>query len=344
MAKRRHAAKDEILLVPFLDILCSLIGVLILIIVVLCVSQTQQAEGRTQEDLQSAEEAKRLRQEIVERNTQSVALKEKVASLEELQKQIEEKEQRFVKLRKLLATSKETQEENLKISQQMQKELDDLLLELDGMKQQQTESKKEIAALMDELKKRDVPPERRAPPVVVQPSGSGMAADTKVFFVEATNGALKILGAWGEEDYRLSATAAVVVADPVYNYFLTEVAKNPKSLVLFLIRDDGQAAFNNGAGRAENDYKVRVGKLPIPGRGILDLATFAKYRGIIPPPPAALMAPAAKPAPAVKPAPTAKPVPATPPAPGTAPAPAVPPKTVPPPAPPAATPPAKKAA
>ena len=35
MAKRRHSAKDEILLVPFLDILCSLIGVLILIIVVL---------------------------------------------------------------------------------------------------------------------------------------------------------------------------------------------------------------------------------------------------------------------------------------------------------------------
>lgn len=301
MAKRRHAAKDEILLVPFLDILCSLIGVLILIIVVLCVSQTQQTEGRTPEDVQMAQDAKRMRQEIVERKAQDVILKEKLASLEALQKQIEEKEQRFIKLRKLINTSKDLQEENLKISQKMQKELDDLMLEIEGMKQQQAESKKEIATLMAELKKRDVPPDKKIPPVIVQPSGTGMPADTKVYFVEAGGGALKILGAWGE-DYRLSATASVVVADVAYNHFLTELAKDPKSLILFLIRDDGQGAFNNGAGRAENDYKVRVGKLPIPGRGVLDLNLFAKFRGKIPPPPAA---PPATPAPPAPPAPPA---------------------------------------
>lgn len=302
MAKRRHGAKDEILLVPFLDILCSLIGVLILFIVVLCVSQTQQVEGRTPEEVQMAEDARRMRKEIAERKEQAESLKEKIASLQKLQEQIEEKEQRFIKLRKLLDTSKEMQQENEKISQRMQKELDDLMLELEGMKKQQAESKKEIAALMAELKKRDVPPEKRLPPVVVQPSGSGMAPDTKVYFVEASGSGLKILGAWGE-DYPLSASAAVVVADPVYNYFLTELAKDPKSLVLFLIRDDGQGAFNNGAGRAENDYKVRVGKLPIPGRGVLDLALFSKFRGTLPPPPSAAPAPAPAPAPTPKPTP-----------------------------------------
>lgn len=306
MAKRRHAAKDEILLVPFLDILCSLIGVLILIIVVLCVSQTQQTEGRTPEDVQMSQDAKRMRQEIVERKAQDVILKEKQASLEALQKQIDEKEQRFIKLRKLINTSKDLQEENLKISQKMQKELDDLMLEIEGMKQQQAESKKEIATLMAELKKRDVPPDKKIPPVIVQPSGTGMPADTKVYFVEAGSGALKILGAWGE-DYRLSATASVVVADVAYNYFLAEIAKNPNSLVLFLIRDDGQGAFNNGAGRAENDYKVRVGKLPIPGRGVLDLDLFSKFRGKIPPPPAAPPATPAPPAPPVPPAKTTPP-------------------------------------
>ncbi len=285
MAKRRHAAKDEILLVPFLDILCSLIGVLILIIVVLCVSQTQQTEGRTEEDVKMAQDAKRMRKEIVERKAQDIVLKEKIATLDAQQKQIDEKNQRFVMLRKLLNTSKDIQEANLKISQQMQKELDDLMLEIEGMKKQQTESQKEIAVLMAEIKKRQVPPDKKIPPVVVQPSGSGMANDTKVFFVEASGGALKILNAWGE-DYRLSATAEVVVSDVAYNHFLTEVAKNPKSIVLFLIRDDGQGAFNNGAGRADNEYKVRVGKLPIPGRGVLDLAMFEKFRGKIQPPPA----------------------------------------------------------
>lgn len=285
MAKRRAAAKDEILLVPFLDILCSLIGILVLIIVVLCTSMTQETEGRPVDEVERAQEAKKLRKELKQQQELEVVLKEKLAQLEEMQKQIEEKEQRYIKLRRLINTSKDIQETNLKISQQMQKELDDLMTELDGMKFQQEESKKQIASLLLDLKKREVPPDKKVPPVVVQPSGGGMAEDTKVYFVEATGGGLKILGAWGQ-DYRLSATAEVVVADVAYNHFLTEVAKNPKSLILFLVRDDGQGAFNNGAGRAENDYKVRTGKLPIPGRGVLDLALFEKVRGQIPPPPA----------------------------------------------------------
>jgi biopolymer transport protein ExbD len=287
MAKRRHGPKDEILLIPFLDILCSLIGVLVLIIVVMCVSMTQQTEGRSVEEVEQAQEAKRLRMEIKETKKQEIIVNEKIATLEELQKQIEEKQQRFLKLRKLLATSKDILDTNMRLSQKMQKELDDLLLEIDGLKKQQTESKAEIDKLMAEIKSRQVSPDKKIPPVVVQPSGGGMAEDTKVFFVEATGGALKILGAWGKEDYRLSATSEVVLADVAYNHFLTEVAKIPKSLVLFLIRDDGQSAFNNGAGRADNDYKVRIGKLPIPGRGALDLGTFEKFRGKITPPPAA---------------------------------------------------------
>ncbi|MCE2695192.1 MAG: hypothetical protein LW645_13135 [Verrucomicrobiaceae bacterium] len=286
MAKRRHAPKDEILLVPFLDILCSLIGVLILIIVVLCVSQTQQTEGRTEEEIRMAQEAKRLREEIVKSKAQEIVVKEKLATLDEMQKQIEEKQQRFIKLRKLLTTSKDIQEANQKLSQQMQKELDDLITEIAGLKLQMVESKKEIALLMAEIKKRQVPADKKIPPVIVQPSGSGMPEDTKAYFVEASGAGLKVLGAWGE-DYRLSAAPEVVVADVAFNHFLTEVAKDPKALILFLVRDDGQGAFNNGAGRAEADYKIRVGKLPIPGRGTLDLALFEKYRGKVPQPPAA---------------------------------------------------------
>ena len=85
MAKRRHGAKDEILLVPFLDILCSLIGVLVLIIVVLCVSQTQQTEGRTPEEIQMAQEHKRMKAELIEREKLDAVLKEKLADLDKLQ-------------------------------------------------------------------------------------------------------------------------------------------------------------------------------------------------------------------------------------------------------------------
>jgi len=297
MAKRRHSARDEILLVPFLDILCSLIGVLILIIVVLCVSQSQQTNGRTPEEIQMAQEHKQITKEIAERKKQDATLKEKLLALEELQKEIEDKEQRYLKFRKLLSTSKELQDQNKQLTLKLQKELDDLLTEIDGLKKQQDESKKVVTNLMADIKKRQMPADKKVPPVVVQPSGSGMPETTKVYFVECATGALKILGAWGE-DYRLSATAEVVVADAAYNHFLTEVAKDKNALILYLIRDDGQAAFNNGAGRAESDYKVRIGKLPIPGRGQLDLALFEKFRGKITPPPALTPPPApAKPAP-----------------------------------------------
>ena len=287
MAKRRHAAKDEILLVPFLDILCSLIGVLVLIIVVLCVSMTEQTDGRPEAEVEMAQEAKKLRKIIEEQKMAEIVIKEKIATLDEIKKQLEEKQQRFIKLRKLRDTSKDIIESNQKLSQQMQKELDDLLVEIDGLVIQQTESQKAIAALQAELKERQVPPDKKVPPVVVQPGGSGIAAGTSVFFIEASAGALKVLGAWGNEDYRLSATAEVVVADAAYNHFLTEVAKLPKSLLLFLVREDGAGAFQNGAGRAEGDYNLRGAKLPVPGRGVLDLKMFEKFRGKVAPPPAA---------------------------------------------------------
>jgi len=230
MAKRRHGAKDEILLVPFLDILCSLIGVLVLIIVVLCVSQTQQTEGRTAEEIQMAQDHKRMKQELAEREKLDVVLKEKLAELKKFQVEIEDKEQRYLKFRKLLDSSKELKEQNRLIATKLQKELDDLLTEIDGLKKQQDESKKAIAELAAEIKKRQVPLDKKVPPVVVQPSGTGMPDTTKVYFVECATGALKILGAWGD-DYRLSATAEVVVADVAYNHFLNEVAKDKNALI-----------------------------------------------------------------------------------------------------------------
>lgn len=283
MAQRRASSGDEVSLFPFLSILACLIGALVLLIVVLAVSQAGKAEGRSAEEIRMAQEFLRMKKELEQRKQLDLALKEKIAELEKLQKEVEEKQQRFIKLRRLLDSSKEVQEQNRQISQQLQKELDNLLVEIDGLKKQQTSAKEEIAKLEAELKARKVPEDKKVPPVVVQPSGSGMSDATKVYFVECSAGALKILGAWGQ-DYRLGATPEIVVADAAYNHLLYEVAKDKNSLILFLIRDDGQGPFNNGAGRAEGDYKIRIGKLPIPGRGQLDLALFDKYRGKIDPP------------------------------------------------------------
>lgn len=301
MTRKRRKGSDEILLVPFLDILCSLIGVLILIIVVLCVSQSQQTNGRTQEEIKMAQEYKDMLKELAEREKLQAEVAQKLAKLQEVQKNLDDRQQRFLKLRKLLDSSKELQEQNKEISQKLQKELDDLLTEIDGIDRQKKEAQKEIERLLAEIKQRKIDLDKvKIPPVIVQPSGSGMADSTKVYFVECNGAGLKIVGAWGE-DYRLGATPSIVVADVAYNHFLKEISKDKNSLILFLIRDDGQNAFNSGAGRAESDYGIRVGKLPIPGRGQLDLALFDKYRGKVPPPPVSGSAPQTPaPAPAPK--------------------------------------------
>jgi len=278
MAQRRESSGEEVSLFPFLSILACLIGALVLIIVVLVVAQAGKAEGRTPDEIRMAQDFQKMKKEIEERKKLDVVLKEKLAELEKLQKDVEEREQRYVKLRKILDSSKEVKEQNKEISEKLKKELDDLLTEVDGIQRQQKLTKEEIEKLKEEIKKRQISPEKKVPPVVVQPSGSGMSDTTKVYFVECSSGSLKVLGAWGE-DYRLSAQASTVVADVAYNHFLSEVAKNKDSLILFLIRDDGQSAYNTGAGRAESSYGIRTGKLPIPGRGQLDLAMFEKYRG-----------------------------------------------------------------
>lgn len=284
MAKRRDSSENQVSLFPFLSILACLIGALVMIIVVMVTSQANKADGRTPEEIKMAQEFLKIQKAIEERKKLDITLKEQVALLEKVQQELEEKKIRFLKLRKLLDSSQTVQEQNKIESQRMKKELDDLLVEIDGLARQVKESKTEIERLMAEIKKRQTPPDQKPPPVVVQPGGSGIPEGTKVYFVEATSGALKILSAWGE-DYRISATPEVIVADTKFNYLLSEMAKDPKSLLLFLIRDDGQTAFANGGGRAQNDYKIRIAKLPIPGRGDLDLKLFEKFRGTLQPPP-----------------------------------------------------------
>lgn len=283
MAKRRHSSSDEILLVPFLDILCSLIGVLVLIIVVLTISQTQQTEGRTEEEMQRAMDALALKKELAKQQTQDVKVKDLLAKLQELQKEQKEKEERLARLRKLLSTSKDVQMQNEQMSQALLKELDNLLLEIEGLKKQIVDSKAEIAKLMEEIKKRQVPPEKKPPPVVVQPSGSGTEA-SKLFFVEASGS--KLVFRLGDKKETVAATEATIIASAPFNYFLTQVAKDKQAQLVFLLRDDGTTAFNRGGGWAQGKYGIKISRLLIPGQGDIDTKLFGEKEGLVGPMPA----------------------------------------------------------
>jgi hypothetical protein len=320
MAKRRHGKNEELLLIPFLDILCSLIGVLVLIVVVLCVAQSQRAKGRTQEELDRSQKYVDAVKKTKELDKTKKVIQLEVAKIEELRKEAQVKEERLAKIRKLLSGSADIRKTTEELNQNLLKELDNLLLEIDGYTRQEKELREEIAKLMAEIKSRQAPLQKVVAPVVIEPGGSGLAQGTKVFFVEASGGKLTIF--WDQDKKTiLSATAEVVVADASYNHFLKEVLKVPQSKIIFLIRDDGMSAYNNAVGWAQATYGYRVdqiGKIPAPTRGEIDLKMFKNFLGAMPPPPEAkLVAPPApaKPATPAAPAPT----PATPAAPAKAP-------------------------
>ncbi len=314
MMKRRAHRTEELMLIPFLDILCSLIGVLVLIIVVLCVAQTQKINGRTPEELQRAQEHQKMLKEQKENERINVLLKDKVEKLEKLQTETKQKEEQVAKLRKLLDTSVADREKNKTVSENLMKELDNLLIEIGGLTPQEAPLKKQIAELQAEIKKRQ-PPAVKGAPVMVQPGGSGLAKGSKVFFVEATAGKLTFY--WdGKLKNVVTATPDVVAVDAAFNAFLKAVNTVPQSKIIFLLRDDGMGAYNLGAGWAQATYGYRVdqlGKLPIPGRGEIDLQMFKEFLGTLPQPPEAIAppAPAATPAPP-KPSSAATPAPATP--------------------------------
>ena len=286
MVKRSHRRSDEIMLIPFLDILCSLIGVLVLIIVVLVVAQTQKINGRTPEELQRSQDFQKLEKQLKENVRINDALKDKVLAIEKLKVDAKEKEERVAKLRKLLDTSTADRERNQQLSQNMLKELDNLLLELNGFTAQEPTLKKEIADLTAEMKKHQPVPVK-LPPVIVQPGGSGIAKGSKVFFVEASAGKLTFY--WdGTAKSVVSAVPDVIAADPTFNGYLKSVLTVPQSKIIFLLRDDGMGAYNLGAGWAQATYGYRVdqiGKLPIPGRGEIDLKMFSEFLGSLPLPP-----------------------------------------------------------
>ncbi len=287
MAKRRHRGSEEMLMVPFLDILCSLIGVLVLIIVFLCVSQANQTEGRTQEEVDRAIEYKKLNKQQVEKKDVQEQAKAKQDALAELQKKLDEQEQKLARYRKLVSTSADVKKLNEQMSQESLKELDNLILEIDGYKLQMAELKKEIALLVAEIQKRKPPENAPPPPVIVQPSGSGKGDGTKAFFVEASGGLIRIY--WdAERRTQVSSAAPVIIADTSYDFFLKQVKATPSSKLIFLVRDDGATSFSNAAGWAQQTHGIlpsQVAKLPIPGRGEVDLKMFKDFMGSIPPPP-----------------------------------------------------------
>jgi dsDNA-specific endonuclease/ATPase MutS2 len=291
MATRRASSGDEVSLFPFLSILACLIGALILMIVVMAITTTERGDGRTKEEIETAQKHKDLQKELAEREELKKKTDDLLTKLEEQVKQQQEQEARLARLRKVLSTSAEVQKQNEQMSQEQLKKLDNLLLEIDGIKKQIAESKLEVEKLLAELKERQIPPDKKPPPVVVQPSGSGDDPTQKLFFIEASGG--KLVVTIDGKKVNVAATEETIIGSPELNHFLTEVKRAGNAQLIFLLRTDGNTAYTRAGGWAQSMYGIKLSRLLLPGQGDVDLALFGQRLGVVGPLPADFKPPAA---------------------------------------------------
>ena len=271
------------MLIPFLDILCSLIGILVLIIVVLMVAQMQRVKGRPVEDVERAVEHQKLLKKKDENEKKFAGLEEILEQLKKLEEDKKDQDKKTKDLKELLTMSSDKKEKNKKSADDLTKKIEALKQEIQGFMAAEPELKKKVEDLLAEIEKLK-PPENKDPKVVVNPGGSGLGAGAQVFFVDARGD--NLVYSWNEnERYSVAAIPEVIVNDETFNAFLENVKSVPQSKVIFLVRADGMRSYNMGAGWAQSkhNYKVeQIGKLPVPGSGELDMKLFGKLSGTVP--------------------------------------------------------------
>ncbi len=265
MPKRPESEGAPISLFPFLSILACVIGTLILMITGLALSQMG---SRPDEDLvRRAEEYAALKRKLLDAEKTIKDLETSVAEAAALQERLtalqrESDELQSLHLRRTTTFLKRS--DLLKELSAREERLKKLLAEL---LEDHKKLLEQIKPLEVELAKRkDIPTEAV---VRVAPGGSGMGAGMRPVFVETDGQGIAIHT--GAEPKRVSR--GDVKSHPEFLRTLDVVAKNPRSIVIFLIRDNGISNYQLASSVASS-RKARHGKLPVAGHGKLDFSLF----------------------------------------------------------------------
>lgn len=252
-----------------MSILACLIGILTLMISVAMQAQEAIRDDQTEEAQNRALENRALKREAVD-------LAKKA---EELQKQIERERKTVAEMAKLqdrsIALKMKLEElekarDAEKTDAMLQKLTENLMLEIAALKKEQPPLNQRLEELMKELKALDEAPKAKES-VIVRPGGSGFRQAKNIFFVECTSTGIVILK---DDAPPQTVASGAIGTNAAYNMFLDEVKKTQTSMVLFLIRKNGNESFRWAAGWAQSKYEVNIGKLPIPNDGVIDLSLF----------------------------------------------------------------------
>jgi predicted RNase H-like nuclease (RuvC/YqgF family) len=232
--------------------------------------KAQETNGRGEEELARAKQHQQIKVEIKNQEKElervKAVLKERKSALIKL----EELENKRIVLRKKLDDAKA----DPKVSDlALQKLLEQIIDQIAALKKERPSLEKELANLKAELAKRNIKPDTKKQPVRINPSGSGITANTEIFFIECNGNGLVILDKGGAKKI---VSAATIETDGKLASTFNSAKSSTKHLVLFLIRNDGNNAYKTAAVLAEGKYALRTGKIPIPTQGEVDLSLFLK--------------------------------------------------------------------
>jgi hypothetical protein len=267
MPYRRKSSDDDVSLFPFLSIIACLIGVLTMMIATLALAQTDTQDVALVEIYERTNrQLDLLDQEILTLRRQLEATNSSALTATEQQQQLD------ITLRELEQLLAAIEEIDQQLAEQQRApvvipEIDPELREtLAQMQSQQQSLEQQIAALQASLAERQVAGEAQ---VTVLPQGSGL--NFVPAFVECADGAVVMHHLPTPKTIR----AGEIVSDPDFLALLESVANGVSESIVFLVRSDGLNVYQ-ACKQICDQRQIRHGKLPVVGKGRIDLSAFAR--------------------------------------------------------------------
>jgi uncharacterized protein YlxW (UPF0749 family) len=267
---RRKSSGDTMSLFPFMSILVCLIGSLTLMITLMMA--TQANSDQSEDEVDRYREYTELEADIAAAQSELKDLDDLMQNARALQDQVRKA------LAEVSATEKQQAEHLQRVDAgsdyaKMLAEANDLRKRIATLEQEPAALKAEIERLEKEVQKRNAGTEE----AVVQIRSGGSGVDIDPTFVECAATGLVIHGA--SEPQRIVGAEIGAQGGEFYK-LLERIAGTPKGEVVFLVRPDGVNTYNAARNAARSMYTTngyaKVGKLPVPSQGNIDLSIFRK--------------------------------------------------------------------
>ncbi len=263
MAKRAPDSGPRVELFPFLSILACVIGTIFLMITGLVLGQVGQKPD--DEGIARAREAAELRRKMAAGEEERQNL---VRAQAEARRRLEEERNLRAELERLQAVKDPAvalEAERRRLAAE-EAEAQKAVAELLGAFAEYTNR---TAKVSTEINRRNAVPLKGL--LKIQPTGGGSLASVRPTFAEAAKDGLIL----HDRTPVLKIAASKVESDPEVQALAKRLAADSKNILVLLVRSDGIGVYR-AARKVAETHKARVGKLPLPGDGAVDLSAFVK--------------------------------------------------------------------